>query len=71
MGWPKTGPARVTRPRSTDRLGQSRFKGGQRGEDDVADDLEAPRADGIERVTFGVPRLVFEVDDVDRWHAGF
>jgi len=42
----------------------------QRAEDDVADDLEAARADGVERVLRRVPRLVIEVDDVHRRNAG-
>ena len=43
---------------------------GQRAEDDVADDLEAAGADGVERVLGRVPRIVVEVDDVDRRDAG-
>ena len=32
--------------------------------------LQAAGADGVERVLRGVPRLVVEIDDVDRRHAG-
>ena len=42
----------------------------QRGEDDVADHLQAAGADGVERVLRRVPGLVVEIDDVDRRHAG-
>ena len=43
---------------------------GERGDDDVADDLQAARADGVEVVLRRVPGRVVEVDDVDRGDAG-
>ena len=45
------------------------FDAGQRGQHDVADHLQASRADRVERVLGRVPRFVVEVDDVDRRHA--
>ena len=51
-------------------LGEPRFDLRQRGEHDVAHDLQAARADRVERVLRRVPRLVVEVDDVDGRHAG-
>ena len=49
---------------------RKRFDLRQRGEHDVADHLQAARADGVERVLRRVPRLVVEIDDVHRRHAG-
>ena len=57
-------------PGLCDRPRHSRLDLRQRREHDVADDLQAPRADRIERVLGGVPRLVVEIDDVDRGDAG-
>src|SRR5579862_2412200 len=51
-------------------FGEAGFERGQRGDDDVADDLQAAGADGVEVVLGRVPRRVFEIDDVHRRDAG-
>src|SRR5262245_43153212 len=62
----------MVRSRGLGRLGafrDSSFDLWQRGDDDVSDDLQAPGADRVERVAFGVPRVELQVDDVHRRHA--
>src|SRR5688572_9384119 len=68
----RTGAASVIRPpdASASAGSQALLDLRQRGEDDVADDLQAARRDLIEGVFGSMPGGVVEIDDVDRWHAG-
>src|SRR5436190_12216476 len=58
------------RPPALPALFHPRLDRRQRGEHDIADGLKASGTDGIERVPGRVPRLVVQVDDVDRGDAG-
>ena len=71
-------PVRSARVRAAPHAGEVRLSGSsarqceprfdlrERGEQRVADDLQAAGADRVERVAGGVPGRVLEIDDVDR-----